>query len=137
MDNDNRNTSWTPPAAAARGAPPPRRPRGAAPAARGRPIDTPEARRRQCRQRDRGRRAKMRGFASGPSRSFRAWLKTLARHALSDFFDARGQVAAGGSRAVELLHAAEAREDLVGRLEAEFDQEVYEEALARVRARVT
>jgi RNA polymerase sigma-70 factor (ECF subfamily) len=81
--------------------------------------------------------ARMRSFAYDPSRSFRAWLKTLARHALSDYFDARGAPAVGGSRAAELLHAAEAREDFVGRLEAEFDQEVYEEALARVRARVT
>src|SRR5688572_12038170 len=81
--------------------------------------------------------AKMRSFAYDPSRSFRAWLKTLARHALSDFLDARGRAAAGGSQAVELLHAVEAREDFVGRLEAEFDREVYEEALARVRARVT
>jgi RNA polymerase sigma factor (sigma-70 family) len=80
---------------------------------------------------------KMRGFAYDPSRSFRAWLKTLTRHALSDFCDARGRVAAGGSQAIELLHAVEAREDLLLRLEGEFDQEVYEEALARVEARVT
>ena len=80
---------------------------------------------------------KMRGFAYDPSRSFRAWLKTLARHALSDFCDARGRAAAGGSQAVELLHAVEAREDLLLRLEGEFDQEVYEEALARVQSRVT
>ena len=80
---------------------------------------------------------KMRGFAYDPARSFRAWLKTLARHALSDFRDARGRVAAGGSQAVELLHAVEARDDFVRRLEDEFDQEVYEEALARVQGRVT
>jgi RNA polymerase sigma-70 factor (ECF subfamily) len=80
---------------------------------------------------------KMRDFAYDPSRSFRGWLKTLARHAVSDFCDARGRAAAGGSQAVELLHAVEAREDLVKRLEDEFDREVYEEAVARVRARVS
>jgi RNA polymerase sigma-70 factor (ECF subfamily) len=81
---------------------------------------------------------KMRGFAYDPSRSFRAWLKTLARHALSDFGDARGRAgAAGGSQAAELLQTVEAREDLVRRLEEEFDREVLEEAVARVRARVT
>jgi RNA polymerase sigma factor (sigma-70 family) len=80
---------------------------------------------------------KMRGFVYDSSRSFRAWLKTLARHALSDFCDARGRAAAGGSQAIEMLHAVEAREDFVRRLEDEFDHEVYEEALARVRARVT
>lgn len=79
---------------------------------------------------------KMRGFAYDPSRSFRAWLKTVTRHALSDFCDARGRAPAGGSQAVELLHAVEAREDLVGRLKEEFDHEVYDEAVARVRARV-
>jgi RNA polymerase sigma factor (sigma-70 family) len=79
---------------------------------------------------------KMRGFTYDASRSFRAWLKTVARHALSDFCDARGRAAAGGSQAVELLHAVEAREDLVRRLEDEFDREVYDEAVARVRVRV-
>lgn len=73
------------------------------------------------------------GLRYDPSRSFRAWLKTLARHALSDFCDARGR----GSQAVELLQSVEAREELVRQLEAEFDQEVLEEATARVRARVT
>ena len=82
--------------------------------------------------------AKMRGFAYDPSRSFRAWLKTLARHALSDFCDARGRVgAAGGSEAVELLQTVEAREDLLRQLDEEFDREVLDEAVARVRARVT
>lgn len=79
---------------------------------------------------------KMRGFAYDPSRRFRAWLKTLTRHALSDFCDARGRAAAGGSQAVEMLHAVEAREDLVRRLEDEFDRELLEEAVARVRTRV-
>jgi RNA polymerase sigma-70 factor (ECF subfamily) len=82
--------------------------------------------------------AKMRGFAYDPSRSFRAWLKTLARHALSDFCDARARVgAAGGSVVVEVLQTVEAREDLVRQLEDEFDRELLEEAVARVRARVT
>jgi len=80
---------------------------------------------------------KMRAFAYDPSRSFRAWLKTLARHALSDFCDARGRAAAGGSQVVELLQTIEAREDLVRHLEDEFDREVLDEAVSRVRARVT
>lgn len=82
---------------------------------------------------------KMHGFEYDPGRSFRAWLKTLARHALSDFCDARGRAGAagGGSQAVEVLQTVEAREDLVQQLEAEFDQEVLEAAVARVRSRVT
>jgi RNA polymerase sigma-70 factor (ECF subfamily) len=82
---------------------------------------------------------KMRGFEYDPARSFRAWLKTLTRHALSDFCDARGRAgaAAGGSAVVDLLQTVEAREDLVRRLDEEFDREVLEEAVARVRVRVT
>jgi RNA polymerase sigma factor (sigma-70 family) len=81
---------------------------------------------------------KMREFNYDPSRSFRAWLKTLARHALSDFCDARKRVGAvGGSQAVELLQSVEARDDLVKQLDNEFDREVLEEAVSRVRARVT
>lgn len=81
---------------------------------------------------------KMREFAYDPARSFRAWLKTIARHAVSDFCTARGRAgASGGSRAAEMLQSIEAREDLVRQLEEEFDREVLEEATARVRARVT
>src|SRR5262245_34756051 len=56
---------------------------------------------------------KMQGFAYDPSRSFRAWLKTIARHALSDFCDARSRAgpAGGGSQVVDLLNTVEARED--------------------------
>jgi RNA polymerase sigma-70 factor (ECF subfamily) len=35
-----------------------------------------------------------------------------------------------------MLHSVEAREDLVHHLEAEFDRELLEEAMARVRLRV-
>ena len=81
---------------------------------------------------------KMQTFDYDPSRSFRAWLKTIARHAWSDFWDSRGRaVAAGGSSAVETLHSLEAREDLLNRLEDEFDRELFEEAVAQVRQRVT
>lgn len=80
---------------------------------------------------------KMRTFEYDPSRSFRAWLKTVTRHAWIDYASARSAaIAAGGSQAFELLQKAEAREDLVQRLGAEFDQELLEEAMARVRTRV-
>jgi RNA polymerase sigma-70 factor (ECF subfamily) len=80
----------------------------------------------------------MRGFDYDPSRRFRAWLKTLARHALSDFCDSRGRTGAvGGSGVVDLLQTVEAREDLLRQLDEEFDREILEEAVARVRVRVT
>jgi RNA polymerase sigma-70 factor (ECF subfamily) len=81
---------------------------------------------------------KMQTFVYDPAKSFRAWLKTLARHAWSDYWSGRkAAVAAGGSQAVELLQTVEAREDLVRRLEEEFDRELLDEAMTRVRARVT
>ena len=81
---------------------------------------------------------KMQTFEYDSSRSFRAWLKTVTRHAWSDFWDSRGQaIASGGSLAVQLFHTVEAREDLLQRLEGEFDRELLEEAVARVRIRVT
>jgi RNA polymerase sigma factor (sigma-70 family) len=80
---------------------------------------------------------KMRGFEYDSSRSFRAWLKTVTRHAWIDYSAARKGAAAGGSLALELLQTAEAREDLVQRLDEEFDRELFDEATARVRLRVT
>jgi RNA polymerase sigma-70 factor (ECF subfamily) len=81
---------------------------------------------------------KMQTFVYDPAKSFRAWLKTIARHAWSDYWSGRkAAVAAGGSQAVELLQTVEAREDLIRRLEEEFDRELFDEAVARVRLRVT
>lgn len=80
---------------------------------------------------------KMRAFEYDPSKSFRAWLKTVTRHAWLDTAATRkAAVAAGGSQALELLQAIEARENLVERLGEEFDRELLEEAMGRVRARV-
>src|SRR5262245_33259046 len=65
---------------------------------------------------------KMRGFVSDPSRSFRGWLRTLTRHAWSDFVSDRQRVVSGsadsGIRAA--LHSLEARDDLEKRLEDLF-----------------
>jgi RNA polymerase sigma-70 factor (ECF subfamily) len=81
---------------------------------------------------------KMQTFVYDPSQSFRAWLKTVTRHAWSDFWNTRGKaMAAGGTQAVQILQAVEAREDLVQRLEGEFDRELLEAAVDRVRMRVT
>jgi len=81
---------------------------------------------------------KMRTFDYDPSRSFRAWLKTLTHHAWSDFLESRQRPGrgSGDSQVVEMLHSVEARADLVQQLEAEFDRELLEEAVARVRLRV-
>ena len=80
---------------------------------------------------------KLQAFDYDPAKSFRSWLKTVTRHAWSDYWSGRKEVAAGGSQAVELLRTVEAREDLVRRLDNEFDRELLDEAAARVRQRVT
>src|SRR5437763_15688962 len=81
---------------------------------------------------------KMGEFTYDPSRSFRAWLKTLTHHAWSDFLESRARPAlgSGDSQQADLLQSVEARDDLVQRLEAEFDRELLREAMARVRLRV-
>ncbi|HEX5271019.1 MAG TPA: sigma-70 family RNA polymerase sigma factor [Gemmataceae bacterium] len=82
--------------------------------------------------------AKLRTFVYDPGRSFRAWLKTLARHAWSDFVidRQRSVTASGGSGMFEVLHTVEARDDLERRLEEAFDLELLQVATANVRERV-
>jgi RNA polymerase sigma-70 factor (ECF subfamily) len=81
---------------------------------------------------------KMRTFSYDPGRSFRAWLKTLAHHAWSDYLEGRARpgLGSGDSDVRNLLHTVEARNDLLAHLEEEFDRELLEEAVARVRLRV-
>jgi RNA polymerase sigma-70 factor (ECF subfamily) len=81
---------------------------------------------------------RMRTFAYDPTRSFRGWLRTLTRHAWSDFVTARQRPGRGSadSSTETCLHTLPARDDLVARLEEQFDQEVLDEATARVRLRV-
>jgi RNA polymerase sigma-70 factor (ECF subfamily) len=81
---------------------------------------------------------KLRAFTYDPSRSFRGWLKTVARHACRDYDDSRRhtQHAAGSSQVNELMLSLPAREDLARRLEEAFDLELLEAATLRVRLRV-
>jgi RNA polymerase sigma factor (sigma-70 family) len=79
----------------------------------------------------------MRSFAYDPSRSFRTWLRTVALNAWRDSIAARRPDAARGeTETLTLLLAVEARDDLLLRLEEQFDLELLEEASRRVRARV-
>src|SRR4051794_35979858 len=63
----------------------------------------------------------MRTFRYAPGRSFRAWLKTVTRSAWSDWLDARrrGVQGSGDTAAHDALESAAARDNLIGRLEAE------------------
>ncbi len=81
---------------------------------------------------------KMRDFVYDPGRSFRGWLKTLAHHAWSDFLESRRRsgMSPGAGEILERLQTIEARDDLSGKLEEEFDCELLDEAMARVRLQV-
>lgn len=80
----------------------------------------------------------MRTFQYDPGRSFRGWLKTVTRAAWSDWLGAcrRAVQGSGDTAARETLESVAARDDLVGRLEAEFDRELLDTAAAQVRLRV-
>jgi RNA polymerase sigma-70 factor (ECF subfamily) len=81
---------------------------------------------------------RMRTFAYDPSRSFRAWLKTVTHHAWRDFVDARkpGQVGSGDTEMGKLLDDQQAPESLNASLDEEHQRAVLEEAMTRVQARV-
>ena len=81
---------------------------------------------------------KMRRFSYDPTRSFRAWLKTLTQHAWSDFVADRQRAvtATGDSQTMEALGTLEARKDLETCLEEAFDLELMELATLRVRQQV-
>jgi RNA polymerase sigma-70 factor (ECF subfamily) len=80
----------------------------------------------------------LRNFAYDSSRSFRGWLRTVARHAWRDFEDGRrhARPATGDSQVWGLMQNLEAREDLIRKLRDAFDHELLEEAKVRVRLRV-
>ena len=79
----------------------------------------------------------MQSFEYDRTKSFRAWLKTLAHHAWQDLITARRPLAAAGDpHLLELLDSLTAREDFAQQLDAAWDQELVELASASVRLRV-
>jgi RNA polymerase sigma-70 factor (ECF subfamily) len=82
--------------------------------------------------------ARMRTFTYDPSKSFRAYLRTVVRYAWCDFLETSKLPGAGvgGSDVLGLLETVEAGDDLVGRLDEQFDQEVLAEAQVRVQERI-
>jgi RNA polymerase sigma factor (sigma-70 family) len=77
---------------------------------------------------------KMAGFRYDQSRCFRAWLKTITQHVLSDLLASRDR--AVGGQTVPILETVEARADLTKRIEEIFNRELLDLAIARVRERV-
>ena len=81
--------------------------------------------------------AALRKFQYDPSRSFRAWLKTVTQHAWLDFVAARRRDPGQAAGQIETLtDSAEARSDLERQLEEAFDSELLELAMHRVRKRI-
>ena len=81
---------------------------------------------------------KMRTFTYDAAKSFRGWLRTLTHHAWSDYLESRARPGqgSGDSQVADMLNSIEARDELVRQLESEFDRELLEEAMTRVRLRV-
>jgi RNA polymerase sigma-70 factor (ECF subfamily) len=77
-------------------------------------------------------------FRYDPNQKFRAWLKTITHHAWQDLVRGRREVGAGMDTVsvADPLLTLEARDDLGTRLAAAYEEELVEQALARVRPRV-
>jgi RNA polymerase sigma-70 factor (ECF subfamily) len=72
-----------------------------------------------------------------PARSFRAWLKTVTQHALSDFVAMRRRDPGRSAGPIEMIaESPEAKTDLEQQLEDTFDAEVLDLAMHRVKKRV-
>jgi RNA polymerase sigma factor (sigma-70 family) len=80
----------------------------------------------------------MQRFRYDPSQSFRGWLKTVTHAAWCDWLEAqkRQNQGSGDSHVLQVLATVEARDDLLRKLEQEYDLELFEAASARVRLRV-
>ena len=77
--------------------------------------------------------SRMRTFEYDPSRSFRAYVKTLAQFTWRDLLEARRRAGPGGSGDSDVLERLEnvaARDDLDARLADAFHQELLGEASA-------
>ncbi len=77
---------------------------------------------------------KLASFHYDQSRCFRAWLKTITQHTLSDLVEKRSR--ALGSQSNPIFESLEARADLEKQIEEIFDRELLDLAIARVRDRV-
>jgi RNA polymerase sigma factor (sigma-70 family) len=78
-------------------------------------------------------------FEYDPNGSFRAWLKTVAYRAWCDFLSQRSRRndhGSGDSAVLQMLNSVEARDGFLEQLEEEWNRELLEEAMRRVRARV-
>jgi RNA polymerase sigma factor (sigma-70 family) len=79
----------------------------------------------------------MQVFRYDPAQRFRGWLKTITHHAWQDLARRRTLIAPGGDLAPDdPMQSLAARDDLAVWVEREYEQELLERALDRVRPRV-
>lgn len=80
----------------------------------------------------------MKTFTYDPTLSFRGWLRTLTHHMWSDLVARRRLNLVGGGRGdgADWLESIEARDDLMELLNEQFDHELLDEAIVRIRLRV-
>lgn len=74
-----------------------------------------------------------------PSQSFRGWLRAVVHGAWCDWVEhqhSRKRRMFGRSNSPDSLNLVSARDDLLARLEAQYDQELYEIAASKVRRQV-
>src|SRR5512135_870028 len=81
---------------------------------------------------------RIKAFDYDPARSFRGWLKVVARHAWVDFREGRKRAGwgSGDSQVQAMLQTVAAGEDLMERLGVAFDLELFDLAQARVQRQV-
>jgi RNA polymerase sigma factor (sigma-70 family) len=80
--------------------------------------------------------AALRKFQYDPSRSFRAWLKTVTQHVWLDFVAAgRRHPVQTSERIDTLADSADAQSDLERQLEDAFEHELLEVAMRRIKER--
>jgi RNA polymerase sigma-70 factor (ECF subfamily) len=79
----------------------------------------------------------MREFRYDSGGSFRAWLKTVARRAWMRYLETRTRHSAiGDAEMLAQLRDPYAEDDLVRHLEEEYERQILQQALDRVRLRV-
>jgi RNA polymerase sigma-70 factor (ECF subfamily) len=77
-------------------------------------------------------------FRKDPEKRFRGWLRSVVHSALSDWVERKKSQPAGSgdSEVIRYLHQLPDRDDLARRIEEEFDRELVDVAMLRVRERV-
>nr|WP_161501535.1 RNA polymerase sigma factor [Rhodopirellula sp. SM50] len=75
-------------------------------------------------------------FEYDSSQTFKGWLRRITENTLTDFFRERHDLV-GGDQVLERLSSVEARRELSDQLADAFDLELLDEAVRRVRQRVS